>query len=221
VNGYVVQSDPPSRTDIKQMLGNAVAPPLAECIGRAIIDHSLGRKPEARASKALREGTGDSVEKNQERFKVPDRYRAWLEARRSLKPKALSQELSNLRRAKREVAAWELGSARDEMGALEKVLAVSLPSLNDGMKSSLRRALGEFADWEDQEIEKKTLRKRQRQQALRAQEDEEHQARELEESQSRPKPRFITEGRRWAENVATSVGHGSDASPASSVADSS
>lgn len=217
VNGFIVQSDPPSQTDIKQMLGNAVAPPLAECIGRAIIDHSSGRKPEARAAKSLREGTGEPVEKEQEPFAVPDRYSAWLEARRPLTPKALGQELSNLKRAKREVAAWALVSTREETAALDRVLAVSLASLNASMKSSLRRALGDFADWEDQETEKKALRKRQRQQALRAKEDEEHQARELEESRTRPVPRFITERRMRVANGAAANGPSCEADVGSRV----
>lgn len=159
----ILASDSPTQTEIKQMLGNAVAPPLAECIGRAIVDHSLARMPGPRSSKCLREGTGDPAQHEGEVFEVPETYPSWLKAHRSLRrPKDLSQELSNLRRAKKEVAARGLASTRDELAALDRVLQVALASLNNGMKSSLRRALRDFVDWEDQEDARTAELKRQR-----------------------------------------------------------
>ncbi|MCZ8548052.1 DNA cytosine methyltransferase [Mesorhizobium qingshengii] len=152
----LLTSASPTQTEIKQMLGNAVAPPLAECIGRAIADHSLARVPTSRSSKCLREGTGDRALHESRDFEVPTAYSDWLKAHRLFKrPKDLSQELSNLRRAKREVAARGLASTRDELAALDRVLQVALAPLNDGMRSSLRRALRDFADWEDQDNARK------------------------------------------------------------------
>lgn len=145
----------PGQSDLNQMLGNAVAPPLAECIGRAIIDHASALVPGARASKCLREGSGEPIADNEKPFEVSAQYRKWLLRERGVRETAISQEISNLRRAKREVAAYGFKSTQRELRALERVLRVALAHLDGGMKSSLRRALRDFAAWE----EYKALRK--------------------------------------------------------------
>lgn len=139
----------PAQSDLNQMLGNAVAPPLAECIGRAIIDHSSELVPGPRASKCLREGSGALFTAERKPFKLSTQYRHWLLKERGVKETAISQEISNLKRAKREVAAHGLDSTHAELGAIERVLRVALAQLDGGMKSSLRRALRDFAAWEE------------------------------------------------------------------------
>jgi site-specific DNA-cytosine methylase len=158
-HGARVESKAPTKTQVRQMLGNAVAPPLAECLGRALLDHQRKVAPGARSSKALREGTGKAWEDKQKAFDVPEKYREHLTAR-GLATKVRSQELSNLRRAKREVAVHGLTSARDEVAALDSVLRLRLAHLGEPMKSSLRRALRDYADWEDEQARIAAARKR-------------------------------------------------------------
>lgn len=203
---------PPMQSDLNQMLGNAVAPPLAECIGRAINDHHSGLVPGPRASKCLREGSGALHVAKRKPFKVPIEYPNWLLEIRGVKESAIRQELSNLKRAKREVAAHGLKTTQSELGALERVLRLKLAQLDAGMKSSLRRALRDYAAWEEYEDLRNPKRQaRPRRKATDAPEDilneeweyERDLAHDLEHRRPAPKLRLLRMGEKDTSAAAT------------------
>lgn len=136
-------------TQIKQMLGNSVAPTLAECIGRAILDHAADEIPGPPSSKSPEAAHEMIAIAQPAEFKVPAGYEKWLCEDRGLIGKRLTQEISNLKRVKRYVAARYLETARQEVHALELAPSPAFRALVADNRSTLRKALRTFAEWQD------------------------------------------------------------------------
>lgn len=169
-DGTLVQATEITDTQIRQMLGNSVAPSLAECIGLAITDHALGEVAGPRSSKAPERALERVEPIEPEPFKVPSAYISWLRENRGMTGKILTQEVSNLKRVKRYVAGRSLTLARDELFALERAPSPSFQELKTQNRSTLRGALRTFAEWQDMNEAAKNAnaeRRRQKEERLR------------------------------------------------------
>lgn len=164
-----------------QMLGNAVAPSLAECLGRAIIDHAANIVPGVRHSKSPEAAHIEIEAADPAPFIIPKSYERWLRREKGMFGKVLSQEMSNLRRVKRYVTPRKLETASDELESLERGPPKGFQLLDSANKSTLRKTLRTFAEW-DKAVrqERKKLqglagRREAAEDALRAQEAEQEE----------------------------------------------
>lgn len=125
------------------MLANSVPPPLAYAIGRALRDHHSRKIPTMPVeAQAIADGKWKISRRELER------YAKWLRVAKALSGKALSQELSDLRAAKRIVSDRQLQSAADEIRAFDTLPATSESQMQATRKSQLRRALSNLQEFE-------------------------------------------------------------------------
>ncbi|WP_173931671.1 DNA cytosine methyltransferase [Chelativorans sp. Marseille-P2723] len=127
----------------QQMLANSVPPPLAQAIGRAIVDHARRMVPANPIEpKAIAEAEW--------RMKAVElkRYKRWLETAKGLRGKDISQELSDLRAAKKLVHVRKLGSAEEELRAFNSLPATAANRMSIVRRSQLRKALVNLAEFE-------------------------------------------------------------------------
>lgn len=131
------------------MLANAVPPPLAEAIGRAVVDHHHQRVPavSVEAQKPSQVHWSLQPKKRSRSPKEMDRYRAWLSVGKRKEPKAVIQAITDLRSAKRLLASRSLPSIKDELVAFDKLAAATRKT--GSRRSQLRRALQDLADFEE------------------------------------------------------------------------
>ena len=139
------------------ILAEATPPPLAEAIGRAIIDHKENMKPGGAHSKAhvfLGAEVPEPAAVRSPKMlseRTIERYRAHLKKEKRFKARLVSQLITDLKAAKAQVAQFELDNARAERKALERVFELKGKTSDDTervRRSQKRRALRLFAEWE-------------------------------------------------------------------------
>lgn len=125
------------------MLANSVPPPLAHAIGRALVDHHQRKVPVVPVE-------ADAIEHATWRISALDleRYGKWLRIAKGLASKTLSQELSDLRSAKRLVASRKLEAANEEVKVFDGLPETSERHMSATRKSQLRRTLVNMAEFE-------------------------------------------------------------------------
>lgn len=125
------------------MLANAVPPPLARAIGRAIVDHNAGRVPVAPVeAKAIEQRAWTITPR------ALTRYRRWLSVGKGKTPRQVTQAISDLRRAKSMVAIRGLAGAKEELEAFDMLPATKPGRMTRTRRSQLRRALLDLAEFE-------------------------------------------------------------------------
>ena len=165
-------------------LARSTPPPLAEAIGRAILDHRAKLKVGAPHSKswvlaaASNATTLPSSPPSKPRPKrAYDAYKTYLENDLKLKDGTVSQLLTDLRAAKADVAHYELKDARAEQKALEKLFKFEGRVKKQSVRvrrSQKRRALRLFADWEETQSPKYKQKLEDQEEVRQAIEDERH-----------------------------------------------
>ncbi|WP_421927162.1 DNA cytosine methyltransferase [Neoaquamicrobium sediminum] len=125
------------------MLANAVPPPMAQAIGQAIVDHHAGKVPaRPMEGKAVAQATWSPGKR------AMARYRAWLSVGKGKTDRQVRQAFSDLKAAKKLIAARRLPETKYEIAAFD-----SLPPVRGGRsigsrRSQLRRALLDRAEFE-------------------------------------------------------------------------
>lgn len=114
----------------KQMLANSVSPPLAEAIGKSVMDHARG--------------VPLAPSRQRSEYKEPEDYERWLRTVVGLTGKRLVQAKSDLRAAKKIVEGRRLPDTKAELPAFD-ILAVDLPA---SRRSVLRKTLVTLAEFE-------------------------------------------------------------------------
>ena len=115
-----------------QMLANAVPPPLAAAIGRALAKHARKHIPAVARPD----------------WQIPDAYIEWLTRTGGLAADGMAQQISALREAKRYVGGHCLPDASAEVAAFHKVAAIAHGKLSESHRSMMLNALFSFARWE-------------------------------------------------------------------------
>lgn len=113
--------------DIDQMIANAVPPPLAERIGRVIIQRHLG----------------------QSRPETPGSFTRWLARERQMPPQVIANVKWRVNRARQMLGGRDLRCRGAEARALE--VAMTREGLSAGTKSDIRRAIATFRDWQEKQ----------------------------------------------------------------------
>jgi site-specific DNA-cytosine methylase len=189
-DGTLSKAEKVTETQIRQMVGNSVAPSLAECIGLAILDHDCGLAAGRPSSKSQDANANPVVLQQPGPFVVPKGYKEWLRDERGLLQKAFSQEISNLKRVKRYVAGRRLATASEELQALKLAPPPAFRALKSANRSTLRSTLQAFAEWEAMTI----AAERERVMAARWQREHEllmEDVARLEAEQPAPPPDFM------------------------------
>lgn len=163
-------------------LANATPPPLAEAIGRAILDHraKLERgEPHSKAwvlSGVPNDSTPPSPKQSEIGLpKIPPAYRSHLENDPKLRPRAVSQLLTDLKAAKAKVAHYQLKDAKAEQVALDQVFKLAGTSEGPServRRSQLRHALKRFAEWEKTQTPEFKQKQQNHEDARQAAEDD-------------------------------------------------
>lgn len=115
-----------------QMLANAVPPPLAAAIGRALNAHATKRIPVVARPD----------------WQVPEAHVEWLARTRKVTDESLERQMAALREAKSYVRGHDLPDTKAEVAAFDKVAAIVHGALDERHRSTLRGALIDFAGWE-------------------------------------------------------------------------
>lgn len=127
------------------MLANAVPPPLAYAIGRAIADHHERKVPvppvEAKAVK-------DATWRFTRGMKGYRRYADWLRIGKGLDVKPLRQHLSDLRKAMSLVMSHRRDAASENLSVFDSLAAAKAPHMKPSRRSQLRKALKIRAEFE-------------------------------------------------------------------------
>jgi site-specific DNA-cytosine methylase len=158
-DGSLAKAERITGTQIRQMLGNSVAPSLAECIGRAIVDHERGEEAGYPSSKSPEAANEPIARMPPTPVEVPQAYRAWLRRELGLEGRTLSQEISNLKRVRRYVMGRRLASAMEEFQALELAPPPAFRKLASANRATLRRVLQTYAEWEEMDRATKRMRR--------------------------------------------------------------
>lgn len=158
-DGSLTKANKITDTQIRQMLGNSVSPSLAECIGRAIVDHERGEAAGYPSSKSPEAANEPIARVRPTPVEVPEAYREWLRRELGLEGRTLSQEISNLKRVKRYIMGRRLASAMEEFQALELAPPPAFRKLESANRSTLRRVLQTYAEWEEMDRATRRMRK--------------------------------------------------------------
>lgn len=130
------------------MLANAVPPPLARAIGRAIVDHHEGKAPVILAPAAtLSHWCLAAKNSRSPKYRQLERYRNWLRVGKRKERKAVTQAITDLRKAKLLVASRSLPSITEELAAFDNIAAAA--RTRSSRRSQLRRALLDLAEFEN------------------------------------------------------------------------
>jgi DNA (cytosine-5)-methyltransferase 1 len=129
------------------MLANAVPPPLAHAIGRAIIDHHGRRVPAVEAVNRRQAHWVHELNKRTKNFRKLQRYRQWLAVGKRKQTAAVRQAITDLRKAKLLLSGHGLTSAKEDLVAFDKLAAT--PKMIGSRRSQLRRALRDLAEFEN------------------------------------------------------------------------
>ncbi|MGY6709033.1 MAG: DNA cytosine methyltransferase [Rhizobiaceae bacterium] len=164
-------------------LASSTPPPLAEAIGRAILDHRAKLKLGAAHSKSwVITGASATLPPSSPPSKARPKknyydYKTYLENDLKLKDRAVSQLLTDLRAAKADVAHYELKDARAEQIALEKLFKFQGTAKDQServRRSQKRRALRLFAEWEETQTPEYKQKLEDQEEVRQAIEDERH-----------------------------------------------
>jgi DNA (cytosine-5)-methyltransferase 1 len=114
-----------NKADRMQILANAVAPPMAEAIGRCIVAHSQGERAPVN-------------------IRMPRGFKKWLEKEKGLKDSRLSQVLSEFKAVQQLLGSRTFEDLQEALDVMDRV--PEFRALNAARKSNLRKALRLWAE---------------------------------------------------------------------------